>query len=193
MLQGAIVEPLQCPDDQIVMAKNGSYTRHRCDGHGIEILSIPRFRCRRCRRTFSALPYDLRPYTAWTWALTWAVWVWHHERHQTWTQILTWITLHIGVVHPRTVQRWQARWHRGLPTLGNTILRWIADKWGTRTLPVGAEPEDPVQLWRRLWHGVITYAARISPHDYRVGGLLGLSALWGWLPFTFFAEGSAGE
>ena len=97
------------------------------------------------------------------------------------------------MLHPRTVQRWQARWHRGLPTLGNTILRWIADKWGTRTLPVGAEPEDPVQMWRRLWQGVITYAAQASSHDYRVGGLLGLSALWGWLPFTFFAGGSAGE
>ena len=188
---GAVVEPLLCPQDHIVMAKNGSYTRHGCDGHGMWVISIPRFRCRQCRRTFSALPYDVRPYTAWTWAMTWTIWVWHQQRRQTWTQILAWFTLHVGVLHPRTVQRWQARWRRGLPTLGGTILRWIAHEWGTRAVPFWPQNADPVQTWRKLWQGVIGYAARQFHHDYRFGGLLGWSALAGWLPFTFFAGGDS--
>ena len=59
-----------CPTDaDHVLVRNGTYTRHVQDGRGVSVLTIQRYRCHTCAITYSALPYDCRPYTANTWAL----------------------------------------------------------------------------------------------------------------------------
>jgi len=177
-----------CPKEPriSILGKNGTYWRHILDARGLRRWHVQRYRCATCRTTFSALPYDLRPYTAATWALTWAIWVWHQEQQRAWSIIFAWLTQHGIPLHLRTLQRWQTRWAWGLPRIRQTIVQWIAALWGTRAIAVW-DTGTGMHPWYILWRRIVAYAATHQGKDWRTGGLLGFSVLQAWLPITFFA------
>ena len=62
---------LQDPAHRLV--KDGQYRRHADSIEAETLLVIQRYYCRACATTYSALPYDLRPYSTATWGVTIAV------------------------------------------------------------------------------------------------------------------------
>lgn len=176
-----------CPTDaDHVLVRNGTYTRHVQDGRGVSVLTIQRYRCHTCAITYSALPYDCRPYTANTWALVLAVgWIWPQAYHWTWARCHQWLADHHIDAHQRTLERWAARWRAGAAIVIARAIQWIAALYGTRAMPVWPDPDQSLwRHWRQLWQGVVQIAG--DPAGSR-GGLLAGSVLWGWLPITFFA------
>lgn len=188
VLAGQTQENGFCPEDQVKLTKNGSYVRGIVSMSGGYSIRIQRYRCPKCKTTYSAIPYDLRPYTAATWALTWLVWISHMRRHRSWRWIEQILTDRGIQHHRRTLQRWQARWRLGLPQIVVRGIQWIATQWGTQTVPVWTDLSwDPTQQWRQLWRRVVAYLQTQDIVANR-GGLLAGSVLWGWLPIPFFAE-----
>ena len=100
-----------CPvDPNHPLVKNGTYTRHADSIAADAVLTIQRYLCRVCETTYSALPYDLRPYSTATWGVTLAVGaVWRVEFQWTWKDCLAWLEAHHLPYHLRTLQRWAAR------------------------------------------------------------------------------------
>ncbi len=192
---GAPIDPPCCPADDVLLAKNGTYSRHILDRHPLRVIRIQRYRCVTCQVTYSALPYDLRPYTAAIWNMTWAIWIWHVEAHQSWSTIQRWLSKHAMCLDLRTLQRWQVRWRKGLPAILLALVQSIAQLWGTRGLEITERAlQGSLALqWRRLRRQVVEVMAQRQrrapwPHpDARMGGLLGISVLRGWIPLTFFA------
>jgi hypothetical protein len=178
-----------CPADDVRLAKNGTYWRHILDRHPLRVIEIQRYRCAKCHVTYSALPYDLRPYTAAVWTLTWTIWMWHVEAHQPWSSIQDWLRRHEMILDLRTLQRWQARWRKGLPLILLALIQSIAQLWGNRVLELSERVlQGSLALqWRRLRRQVVEATAQRQHRDVRAGGLLGISVLRGWLPVTFFA------
>ncbi len=178
-----------CPADDVRLAKNGTYWRHILDHHPLRVIEIQRYRCAKCHVTYSALPYDLRPYTAAIWTLTWTIWMWHVEAHQPWSSIQDWLRRHEMILDLRTLQRWQARWRKGLPLILLALIQSIAQLWGNRVLDLSERVlQGSLALqWRRLRRQVVEATAQRQHRDVRAGGLLGISVLRGWLPVTFFA------
>ena len=134
---GVAADLLYCPLDDTRLAKNGSYGRHILDRHPLRVIRIQRYRCAACHVTYSALPYDLRPYTAAIWTLTWTIWMWHVEAHQPWSTIQDWLRRHEMILDWRTLQRWQTRWRQGLPRIlldAHSIHRAAVGHSGTGTL-----------------------------------------------------------
>ena len=176
-----------CPvDPNHRLLKNGTYTRHPDSIESDAVLTIQRYRCRACHTTYSALPYDLRPYSTATWGITLAAGaVWHEESHWTWKECLAWLQAHDLPYHLRTLQRWAARWRKAEPEIVRNALQWIAEQGGTRAGAVWpAADEPPVAHWRRLWRIVVN--GRPDPAARRGGWLAG-SVLWNWLSITVFA------
>lgn len=165
------------------LVKNGHYWRHADVLPSNKLLSIQRYQCRACGTTYSALPYDLRPYSRATWAVTLAAGLlWRVEHGWTVADCLRWLDSHGFLYHQRTLERWAARWQTALPVIVQAAVQWIARHHGTRA--VAAFPghdEASWQHWRRLWHAV--RPSRGMGH----GGWLGTSVLWGWLSITVFA------
>lgn len=184
MLAGEPGLPPACPRGAHRLVRNGSFVRLAEDGRGIYSLRIQRYLCRSCAVTYSALPYDCRPYTASTWAITTAVgWIWREEHQWTWQACHDWLKAHQIDHHQRTLERWASRWRAGRPTLIQRAIQWIGQVWGTRAVPVWPEPDRTLlQHWRQLWRQIVHRA----PPAGR-GGVLAGSVLWGWLPITFFA------
>lgn len=186
---GVTLGRLRCPADDVDLAKNGTYLRHILDRHPLRVIRIQRYRCATCHVTYSALPYDLRPYTAAIWTLTWTIWMWHVEAGQPWSTIQEWLARHGMILDLRTLQRWQARWRKGLPRILLALVQTIAQWWGNRVLELSErmlQASLAVQ-WRRLRRQVVEATAQRQHRDVRPGGLLGISVLRGWLPITFFA------
>lgn len=176
-----------CPvDPNHPLVKNGTYTRHADSIAPDALLIIQRYLCRVCATTYSALPYDLRPYSTATWGVTLAVGaVWRVEFQWTWKDCLAWLAVHHLPYHLRTLQRWAARWRRAEPHIVRTALQWIAAQYGTRAGAVWpAATEAPVSHWRRLWRLGRNLATDPAA---RHGGWLAGSVLWGWLSITVFA------
>jgi hypothetical protein len=186
---GVAADLLYCPLDDTRLAKNGSYGRHILDRHPLRVIRIQRYRCAKCHVTYSALPYDLRPYTAAIWTLTWTIWMWHVEARQPWSTIQDWLRQHGLILDGRTLQRWQARWRQGLPRILLTLIQSIAQLWGTRALELSDRLRQLslAAQWRQLRRQVVETTAHRQHRDVRPGGLLGISVLRGWLPITFFA------
>jgi hypothetical protein len=184
VLRGEVVPRLDCPADVThVLVRNGTFLRHVEDGRGVHDITIQRYLCRSCQTTYSALPYDCRPYTAVTWSLVLAVGILWRERGWSLNRCQGWLVAHGLDYNERTLMRWTARWRAGMPEIIRQALRWVANVWGTRALPVW--PQDSwtqLQHWRALWRAAHT---QIPPARY--GGWLATSLLWGWLPITFFA------
>ena len=181
-----------CPvDPSHRLVKNGTYTRHADSIAPDTVLTIQRYRCRACDTTYSALPYDLRPYSTATWGITLAVGgVWREEHQWTWKDCLAWLQAHHLPYHLRTLQRWAARWRRTGPDIVQTAIQWIAELWGTRAVPVWPHAdESPVSHWRRLWRTLVN---RTADPAARTGGWLAGSVLWQWLSITVFAGLSSG-
>lgn len=177
-----------CPTDpQHPLIRNGTFLRQA--GNSEVPLRIQRYRCRPCAKTYSALPYDCRPYTSYLWPVVVAVgWIWPLEHRWTWRQCHRWLAENAMDVHQRTVERWAARWRAGNGPLLITAARWIAAHYGTRRVPVWhTEGETPLQHWRALWRGVVQVERAAGNPQAAVGGWLAGSVLWGWLPSTFFA------
>ncbi len=156
--------------------------------HPTKFLIIQRYQCRACGATYSALPYDLRPYSRATWAVTLAAGLlWRVEQGWTVAHCLQWLDRHGFLYHQRTLERWAARWQTALPIIVQAAMQWIVRHHGTRA--VAAFPghsETTWQHWRRLWQDVC--------QDLGIcrGGWLGTSVLWGWLSITVFAGLSPG-
>ena len=189
-----IGDPLDpvCPQDSSHrLVKDGQYTRHADSIPADETLVIQRYYCRSCATTYSALPYDLRPYSTATWGVTLAVGVvWRAEHEWTWGDCHRWLAGHGLPYHPRTVERWQARWQAAVPAVVQAAMVWIAQNLGTRALAAfPGYDESPLQHWRRLWRAV---RDRETDPAARRGGWIGASVLWGWLSITFFAGLSPG-
>lgn len=172
------------PDHRLV--KNGTYTRHADSIASDAVLTIQRYRCRACHTTYSALPYDLRPYSTATWGITLAVGgIWHGEYQWPWKDCVEWLQAHHLPYHLRTLQRWAARWRNAIPEIVRNALRWIAENSGTRAGAVWpAADETPVAHWRRLWR--IAVHRNPDPAADRGGWLAG-SVLWHWISITVFA------
>ncbi len=115
-----------CPTDaDHVLVRNGTYTRHVQDGRGVSVLTHT------CAITYSALPYDCRPYTANTWALVLAVgWIWPQAYHWTWARCHQWLADHHIDAHQRTLERWAARWRTGAAIVIARAIQWIAALYG---------------------------------------------------------------
>ena len=176
-----------CPTDpNHTLVRNGTYPRHVQDGRGVYVLTIPRYRCRSCAVTYSALPYDCRPYAAYTWAMVLAVgWIWPQASHWTWTRCHQWLAAHQIDAHQRTLERWAAQWRAGAPLVIQRAIQWIAQMYGTRAVPVWPDPDQPLwHHWRQLWERVVQMSRNPGA---RRGGWLAGSVLWGWIPVTFFA------
>ena len=178
-----------CPvDPRHHLVKNGHYSRHADSLPSHKLLSIQRYQCRACGTTYSALPYDLRPYSQATWAVTLAAGLlWRVEHGWTVATCLQWLDSHRFLYHQRTLERWAARWQIALPLIVQAAVQWIAQHYGTRA--VAAFPghdESTWQHWRRLWQAI-----RQDLGMYH-GGWLGTSVLWGWLSITVFAGLSPG-
>ena len=182
-----------CPQDSSHrLVKDGRYTRHADSIPADETLVIQRYYCRSCATTYSALPYDLRPYRTATWGMTLAIGVvWRAEHGWTWDDCQQWLTEHGLPYHLRTLQRWAVGWQAALPAIVQAALCWIAQHYGTRGLAVfPGHRERPWRHWHRLWQAVCNHPA--SDPAARHGGWLGASVLWGWLPITVFAGLSPG-
>lgn len=186
-LDGVPSPLLVCPRGDHRLVKNGSYAREADSPAGIHSLRIQRFLCRTCGISYSALPYDCRPYTAATWPITLNLgWLWRAEKGWTWKQCLEWLEEHGLARHRRTLQRWAARWRAGLPQVIQRAVQWIGTLWGTRVLNVWpAEQQTEVEHWRELWQQVIALPEVQREPSY--AGWLGDSILWNWVPVTFFA------
>ena len=185
-LQGQWGPPPVCPvNGDHRMVRNGQYGRHGRDRTGSHRIIIQRSRCQDCAVTYSALPYDCRPYTAHTWPLVLALgWVWPRERHWTWARCQQWLTVHHLDLHLRTMQRWAARWRAGESCLITRAIQWIAQTFGTREIPVWPKAHHSrLDHWRALWKSVVAASAPTAAQ----GGWLAGSTLWGWIPITFFA------
>ena len=115
--------------------------------------------------------------------------MWHVEAHQPWSSIQDWLHRHEVILDLRTLQRWQARWRKGLPLILLALMQSIAQLWGNRVLDLSERvlPGSLALQWRRLRRQVVDATARRQDRDVRTGGLLGISVLRGWLPVTFFA------
>ncbi len=186
VLRGQWGPPPVCPvDSDHPLVRNGTNWRHARDHHGSHPIAIQRYRCRDCGVTYSALPYDCRPYTAHTWPLVWALgWIWPRDRHWTWARCQRWLAAHHLDLHLRTLQRWAARWRAGESLLIATAIDWIAKNYGTRAVSVWPEADQTrLQHWRALWKSVVA----VSAPGAAQGGWLTGSTLWGWIPLTFFA------
>ena len=178
-----------CPGDPAHhLVKNGHYRRHADSLPANQLLTIQRYRCRACGTTYSAWPYDLRPYSRATWAVTLAAGLlWRVEHGWTVADCLRWLDSHGFLYHQRTLERWAGRWRTALPAIVQAAVQWIARHYGTRA--VAAFPghaETSWQHWRRLWQALRKYVG--SGH----GGWLGTSVLWGWLSITVYAGLSPG-
>ncbi len=182
-----------CPADPAHrLVKDGQYTRHADALPAEATLVIQRYYCRSCATTYSALPYDLRPYSTATWGLVLAVGVvWRAEHGWTVEACRRWLERHGLPYHRRTLERWAARWRMALPAIVQAAAQWIAAYVGTRAIAVfPGYAESPGQHWRRLWQAVREH--RESDPAARRGGWLGTSVLWNWLPITLFAGLSPG-
>lgn len=185
VLDGQDGSPPSCPTDpHHALVRNGTYARQVQGRIGWSTLVVQRYLCRTCAVTYSALPYDCRPYTAYSWAIVLAAgWIWPRERHWTWARCHAWLRQHQIDAHQRTVERWAARWRAGEAALIRTALRWIAKQLGTRSLPVWPLPPDTrLHHWRLLWKMVTHHRP-----PARIGGWIANSCLWEWIPITFFA------
>ncbi len=79
-LQGLTAQPPECPaDPSHQLVRNGTFQRYALTAQGTVRVRIQRFLCRTCQCTYSALPYDCQPYTAWTWPIMLAILVWRHR------------------------------------------------------------------------------------------------------------------
>lgn len=183
---------LVCPQDPSHrLVKDGRYTRHADSLPPDTVLQIQRYYCRSCATTYSALPYDLRPYSTVTWGVMLAVGVVWRQRGWTWAACQRWLAVQGLPYHLRTLQRWAAGWQTALPAIVQAALRWIAEHLGTRALAVfPGHGERPWRHWHRLWQAVCNHPQ--SDPAARHGGWLGTSVLWGWLPLTVFAGLSPG-
>lgn len=95
-LQGQTGPRPVCPvESHHTLVRDGTYMRHAQDGRGVYYLAIQRYRCQACGVTYSALPYDCRPYTSSTWPLVLAVgWIWHRVPGWTWEWCHQWLSDH---------------------------------------------------------------------------------------------------
>ena len=176
---------LQDPAHRLV--KDGQYRRHADSIEAETLLVIQRYYCRACATTYSALPYDLRPYSTATWGVTIAVGLcWRAEHGWTWAACEQWLRAHQLPYHRRTIERWHARWQAALPHIIRTALEWIAQQAGTRAVAVfPGYHETALHHWRRLWQAVRSHPS--SAVAASQGGWLAGSVLWGWLSITLFA------
>ncbi len=191
--RGQTDRPLVCPrDSSHHLVKNGHYTRHADSLPPDAALVIQRYYCRSCATTYSALPYDLRPYSTASWGVTLAAGaVWRLEHRWTWTRCQQWLAAHGLPYHLRTLQRWHRRWQTAVPAVVQAAVQWIAQVEGTRTIAVfPGYAEAPLSHWRRLWRAVRDHHAADPAVGY--GGWLAGSVLWGWLSITDFAGLSPG-
>lgn len=182
-----------CPTDPSHrLVKDGQYTRHADSLPADATLVVQRYYCRACATRYSALPYDLRPYSTATWGVTLAVGVvWRTEHGWTVEACHRWLEAHGLPYHRRTLERWKARWQTALPAIIQAAVQWIAQHLGTRALAVfPGHDEPPWHHWRRLWRDVRDHLG--SDPAARRGGWLGTSVLWNWMPITFFAGLSPG-
>ncbi|NMP24691.1 hypothetical protein [Sulfobacillus harzensis] len=177
-IQGLAAPRPDCPvDSSHRLVRNGTFTRHALTAQGLVPIRVQRFLCRACHCTYSALPYDCQPYTAWTWPILVAVLVWR-DRGRSLAQCLAWLRSRQIDPHPRTLTRWMARWRADIPGVIHRVLQWIAERLGTRRIPVWPEPEwSRVQHWHQLWRAVVL----VLPAASRRGGWVAGSVLWGWL------------
>lgn len=192
LLHGRVPEAPQCPQDAThPLVKNGTYRRH-ADLLGKDTLTIQRYFCRACHQTYSALPYDLRPYSTVGWALMLAAsLLWRVTQGWTLERCLDWFAQRDLPYHRRTLERWRALWDVALPGVVQAALLWIGQHLGTRAVsafPGDAEPSW--HHWRRLWQAARDQVA--TGRAGRRGGWLGTSVLWGWLSITVFAGLSPG-
>lgn len=184
VLRGDVVPRPDCPaDHNHVLVRNGTFTRCVEDGHGVHEVTIQRYLCRSCKKTYSALPHDCRPYTAVTWSLVLAVGVLWRERGWSLKRCQDWLSER-GLDHDeRTLARWAARWRAGIPRIIRRAIKWVAKLWGTRAISVWPRGTwTGLQHWRALWRAMHAWLP-----EARYGGWLANSLLWGWLPITFFA------
>ncbi len=182
-----------CPyDPSHRLVKGGRFSRHADSLPPDATLRIQRYYCRSCATTYSALPYDLRPYSTATWGVTLAVGVcWRAEHGWTWSDCHRWLQKHGLPYHRRTMERWQARWQKALPHIVQATLEWIAKHAGTRALAAfPGHDESALHHWRRIWQAVRNHPT--SPSAASHGGWLAGSILWGWLSITLFAGLSPG-
>lgn len=143
-----------CPHDSAHrLVKDGRYARHADSIPADATLVIQRYYCRSCATTYSALPYDLRPYSTATWGVTLAVGVyWRDEHGWTWADCHRWLQEHGLPYHPRTMERWHARWKVALPRIVQATMDWVAQHPGTRALAAfPGHDESALHHWRRLW------------------------------------------
>jgi len=184
------------PDDPVCpvnpghpLVKNGHYWRHADTLPPDQWLTIQRYQCRACGTTYSALPYDLRPYSRATWAVTLAAGLlWRVEHGWTVADCLQWLESHGFPYHQRTLERWAVRWQTALPIIVQVAVQWIARYHGTRAMAAfPGYDETSWQHWRRLWHAV--HQSLGICH----GGWVGTSVLWGWFSITVFAGLSPGS
>ena len=94
-----------CPGDPAHhLVKNGHYRRHADSLPANQFLTIQRYRYRACGTTYSAWPYDLRPYSRATWAVTLAAGLlWRVEHGWTVADCLRWLDSHGFLYHQRTL------------------------------------------------------------------------------------------
>ena len=177
-LQGLKAQPPECPaDPSHRLVRNGTFQRHALTAQGTVRVRNQRFLCRTCQCTYSALPYDCQPYTAWTWPIMLAFLVW---RHRGWSlaRCLAWLRSRQIEPHPRTLTRWAARWRSRGTAVVQQALQWIAETLGTRRVAVWPHADwSHTEHWRQLWHAVV----QELPAASRRGGWVAGSVLWGWL------------
>ena len=166
-----------CPQDGTALARNGQFGRTVWDRDGAHPVVIQRFRCARCRRTYSALPWDLQPHRSVSRPVLWAVWGWRIRRQWAWRRVWAWCLARFPIT-ARTLQRWRATVTGWLARLGPRLLQTLAARGAPPPTVWAAVDGDPWATWRRLWRGW----GRATAGAARTGSWLAISAVAGWLP-----------
>lgn len=166
-----------CPQDRTPLARKGRYARTVWDRDGAHAVVVPRYRCARCHRTDSALPWDLQPHRSLSRPGLWAIWGWRVRRQWAWARLEAWCRRRFPITR-RTLQRWVATVTAGLADLGPRLLQALATGGPLPSTVWAALGPDAWATWLRLGRGW----GRRASGAASTGSWLQVSAIAGWRP-----------
>ena len=166
-----------CPQDRTPLARKGRYARTVWDRDGAHAVVVPRYRCARCHRTDSALPWDLQPQRSLSRPGLWAIWGWRVRRQWAWARLEAWCRRRFPITR-RTLQRWVATVTAGLADLGPRLLQALATGGPLPSTVWAALGPDAWATWLRLGRGW----GRRASGAASTGSWLQVSAIAGWRP-----------